>query len=73
MVKKFMHIEDNGDETITCTMNLTGEEGEEVTIVLPFSIEGLKDLIPVDAQTETIERVTQQVVVIPNHVDGAEE
>lgn len=76
--KRFMHIEDNGDGTMTWTMNFSGiefdgekEDGEDLTIVIPASFENMLQQIAGGRGFDFFTEMRDQVLVIPESPEGA--
>lgn len=68
MANRFLHLEDNDDGTTTVT-GYTGEE--EFSFLLPFGLETFENMFPSDAVDETILKVRDTMITIPNDAEEA--
>ncbi len=71
MSKKFMYLEDNGDGTVTITLNLKEAFGgtcDNVTVVQQGSIESLIGSLAGSIPEATVSEFHQGGTVIPNDV-----
>jgi hypothetical protein len=63
-MRKFVHFEDNGDETITVTVRLD-DEGEHV-FVMSMNFDDIVDSISTSSMEEAQEIMNEHAVYIPN-------
>lgn len=66
-MKRFLHMEDNEDGTLTMTMSMDGEE--ELTVLIPMNFDDFVDLVTsIDSMAESSALITENAVEIPNEI-----
>ena len=70
-MSRFIHIEDNGDETVTITTNVFPNV-EEITVVFPLNLDQLLSMIPTEALEKSAEDLNEiGFVHIPNNPEDS--
>ena len=71
-MKRYIHMEENDDETITITINL-GDDIEEMTALFPMSFYDLMSMfVASEEHLELAAQIGMSAIMIPNEINDEE-